>query len=231
MPDAKRETPMVDILLFTKDDEWSHHAGELASLRLGSRLAVFRGSVGDPFPEVPFGDLVWTVSFLSPWIIPPALLNRSRGKINFHPGSADYPGIGCYNFALYENAKMFGPVCHVMDERVDRGPILQERLFPIAPNETVYSLKLRTMTVMLAMFHDALEWITSETQPAPQDRQWQRRPFTRAELNELRRVDAGMNRQEIERRIRATTFPGYPGAFLDLHGHRFAFSDGQAGIS
>src|SRR5687767_10575563 len=43
------------------------------------------------------------ISYLSRWVVPPWLLEQALGAaINFHPGTPEYPGIGCCNFALYE---------------------------------------------------------------------------------------------------------------------------------
>src|SRR5438309_8525630 len=98
-------------LLLSKADDWSRHAAELAEVMLG-RVVWIHGSRTDPFPASAISH-EWSgvLSFVSPWIVPRALLSRARVALNFHPGPVEYPGIGCYNFALYEGATTYGAVC------------------------------------------------------------------------------------------------------------------------
>ena len=51
--------------------------------------------------------------------------------INFHPGTPKYRGIGCTNFALYNQEKFYGSTCHIIDETIDSGKILNVKLFKI----------------------------------------------------------------------------------------------------
>jgi|GEM_PF-472583 len=210
------------VWLFTKLDTWSERAIELTHKILDKAdIHVFQGRVGEQLPELPPGESVTILSFLSPWILSQAVLNRASLALNFHPGSCDYPGIGCYNFALYDNAKNYGAVCHHMKAKVDTGAIVQEALFKVAVDESVYSLKERTMAVMLEMFKDILDCLTQDAPLPVSERQWQRRPFRRTELNALGQITSDMSDEEIHRRVRAMSFPGFPGAFIDLGGYRF----------
>ncbi len=53
----------------------------------------------------------YIISFLSTWIIHQSILNCAQKVAkNFHLGSPDYPGIGCYNFALYEICMRYGVI-------------------------------------------------------------------------------------------------------------------------
>ncbi|MBF0305825.1 MAG: hypothetical protein HQL41_09290 [Alphaproteobacteria bacterium] len=211
------------VLLLAKPDRWSDDAERLARLLFGDRLVVARGRVGDPFPDLGTAPrFAVLLSFLSPWIVPAALLERAGVALNFHPGSRDYPGTGCYNFALYEGAALYGPVCHHMAATVDTGAIVDERLFAVAPAETVETLKFRTMVAMLALFHDIASRLAAG-QPLPEAAgSWSRRPFTRREMNALCRIAPDMPAQEIRRRVRAMTYPGSPGPTVELAGVQFA---------
>lgn len=212
-------------VLFTKTDGWCQSAAGLASAFWGDRVEVFHGRNGDPFPDLgALGEIHGVVSYLSPWIVPKTVLDEVEMAINFHPGSCDYPGIGCYNFALYEGAPEYGAVCHHMAPAVDTGGIIMERLFTVAPGETVEGLKLRTMVVMLDMFHELLPALAAGQAELPRGaREWMRRPFLRRELNELCVLSPEMAPAEVERRIRATVYPGQPGPVLRLWGHDFTY--------
>ena len=46
----------------------------------------------------------------------------------------------------------------------------------------------------------------------------------RRELEELCKVTIDMEEEEIKRRIRATTYPGMPGAYIEVSGYKFSCS-------
>lgn len=208
------------ILLLTKSTVWCRHAADLARSFFGERVVWCPGAVGDPLPRTDeVGPDAILISFLSPWIIPGTVLGRFQLAINFHPGSRHYPGIGSYNFAIYEKAKEFGSICHHMIAKVDAGDIIREDLFPLLGSETVEQLKLRTMTVMLHQFHSVLQELHGKSVPSARI-SWARRAFTRAELNDLARLDAAMSGDEIRLRQRAMAYPGFSGAYLELAGNR-----------
>lgn len=203
------------VFLLSKQDRFSAEAAAIARAALGDRLIVFTGKVGDPYPDlsglVP-GDTL--ISFLSPWIVRPQELERAGTAINFHPASVDYPGIGCYNFALYDGAAQFGAVCHHMLARVDTGRIVEERRFPLRPDDSVETLKLRTMEVMVAMFRDLIGPV-ARGEPLPAAAvHWTRAPYTRRQLEALKVITPDMDEAEVERRVRAVTYPGFSGAVL-----------------
>lgn len=212
------------IVLLSKTNEWSLRAGQIAGAIFGDQLISFSGNVGDPAPAA-LVELQpdWLLSFLSPWIVPAPILERSGNAINFHPASREYPGIGCYNFALYEGAQQYGAVCHHMHAKVDTGDLIAETRFPLFPSDTVETLKLRTLVAMLSLFHDIVGIIASG-QPLPRMQAgWSRKPFTRRQLNELTCVTPEMPTEEVARRIRATSYPGYPGPEVNISGFAFQY--------
>lgn len=214
-----------EVFLLAKQCRFSGQAVDVARILFGDRVRIFTGTVGDPLPdELASGSPELLLSFLSPWIISQALLDKSGTALNFHPGSTDYPGIGCYNFALYEEVPEFGAVCHHMLAKVDTGTVVDERLFPVLPTDTVETLKYRTMVTMLAMFHDLCSLIASGRELPVSPRQWSRRPFTRREMEALKQIDAKMDEAEIKRRLRATVYPGYPGPYVQVGSDRFYVS-------
>lgn len=210
------------ILLLSKDTLWCH-AAERFVRALVPEVVVCAGGRSDPLP----GETVeWTgdyiISFLSPWIVPPDVLARARvAALNFHPAPPEYPGIGCYNFALYDGVDGYGVTCHHMAARVDSGPLVRVARFPVFPGDTVELLKERSMVFLLQLFYEVIATIVAG-QPLPVSAEsWTRRPYTRRELDALCRITPDMPRGEIDRRIRATTFPSAPGPYLEIGDRRF----------
>ena len=183
------------------------------------------GTRTDRFPEeIGWWSGDYLISYLSPWIIPEYLLNRaSIAAINFHPGPPEYPGVGCTNFAIYNRESLFGVTCHHMDPKVDTGKIIAVKRFPLLDADTVLSLTQRCYSYILTLFYDIVAGILKDLPLPSSDESWQRVPYRRSELNALCEIRAGMEGDEIQRRIRATTFPNAPGAFVDIEGHKFYF--------
>lgn len=208
----------VSIILLSKQDQFSRYATDIARSLFGERVTCFSGAVGDPMPHRLLSGCDVLISFLSPWIVPQAVLDRCGTAINFHPGSVDYPGTGCYNFALYDGAAEFGATCHHMLAKVDTGLVVEERRFPVFASDTVETLKLRTMVTMLSMFNDT-GCLIAAGEPLPQAAvHWTRQAFTRREMNALKALDPDMGAEEIQRRIRATVYPGYDGPYFTRGG-------------
>ena len=201
---------------------WCDYAVELARLAFGDDIEVARGEAGEPFPKrLKSRQYRALFSFLSLWVVPDSVLARSEVAINFHSGPREYPGVGCYNFALYENALEYGAVCHHMVREVDAGPIIVERRFHIRDEESVESLKFRTMIELMPIFHEIVTLVASE-KPLPRaDVNWFRPAFTRKQLDELGTVTPDMSDDEIRSRLRAMTYPGYPGLRVQIGGIEF----------
>ena len=180
------------------------------------------GRFGDSRGKVNFwwdGDYI--ISYLSPWIVPPHMLQRARlAAINFHPASPDYPGIGCNNFALYDGATTYGATCHHMAAEVDCGKIIAVKRFAAYATDTVESILSRTHDHQLSLFYDVMDFILTDRGLPTSDETWTRKPYTRSELNELATIRPDMTKEEVERRIRATTFGDWKPT-TSIHGHVF----------
>jgi methionyl-tRNA formyltransferase len=186
---------------------------------------ILLGKSGDHFPE----DAGWwkgdyVISYLSPWIIPEYLLNRAeKASINFHPGTPEYPGIGCTNFAIYNNENTFGITCHHMNPKVDTGQIIAVRRFPLYDSDTVLSLTQRCYSYILTLFYEVMSLILEGKELPVSDESWKRKPYKRKELNELCKITPDMPEEEIRRRVKAVTFPNAPGAYIEMGGMKFNY--------
>ena len=172
-------------------------------------------------------DYDYLISYRSNWIVPEYLLkNANVACINFHPGSPDYPGIGCTNFALYEDAEEYGVTCHHMESKVDVGKIISVKLFPISSTDTVATLTAKTYEIQLVQFLEVMEVIINGEQLPKSGKYWQRRAFTRKELDELRRIEPSMSKDEVARRIRATSYREWQ-PILEMYEFKFELKPEQ----
>jgi methionyl-tRNA formyltransferase len=182
-------------------------AADFIQLHFEDPLIVF-SQRSAPFPEELMewkGDLL--ISYLAQWIIPNRLLaNADLAAINLHPGPPDYPGIGCTNFAVYNEEKEFGITCHHMLSKVDSGSIIAVRRFAILGTDTVYSITQRCYTEILHLFLEVMTGLL-QGKHFPESREtWTRKPYKRKDLDELCELRPGMTEEEVQRRIKATTY-------------------------
>lgn len=209
------------LFLRKKDNDYAQRAENFIREKF-SNITIFSGSRKDKLPAEILnwqGDLM--ISFISSWIYPQALLsNASFATINFHPGSPEYPGTGCTNFAVYEGAKEYGITCHHMKAGVDSGDIIAVKRFLVKGDDTVYGITQHCYKLIEESFYEIMNSIL-QGQPLPvTNEQWKRKPFTRKQLDELCTITPDMSGEEVERRIKATTYKT-PWAFTKIGNHFF----------
>ncbi len=192
-----------------------------------NQILSIRGDIGDSLED----ELHWyqpdyVISFVSPWIIPQSILHSARkAAINFHPGSPDYPGMGCFHFALYENCQKYGVTVHHMKEKIHAGDIVMTSYFDISPFETVETLRLKSMNHMLTCLENTLSLIVADAPLPASDEVWKRKPLTRKQMEELFEINPlKHDKNEIEKRIKASQFPGSKGAFVVVDDYKFYYS-------
>lgn len=172
-----------------------------------SKVSAFHGDWEQPLPPELAdwqGDVI--LSYCSRWIVPQWLLDRANRALNFHPAPPEYPGIGGLNWALYEGDTSFGATCHHMVRKVDAGPIVEVRRFPITPEDNVPTLFDRTHQHLEAMAGSAIKRLGEGWDAPATGDQWSVSTRTRAELDAMMDVPPGASTVEIERRRRAFEF-------------------------
>lgn len=189
----------------------------------GAILTPHFSGWGTPREEVTWWEGDYIISYLGRYIVPKYLLKRaSKAAINFHPGPPEYPGTGCVNFALFHNAQEYGVTCHHMAKKVDSGSIIATKQFPIYQTDTVESLLQRTYAHQISLFYEIMDCILKGEALPVSIEEWIALPSTRSDLNELATIDPYMSDNEINQRIRATTYKEWKPC-IELHGHRFVF--------
>lgn len=204
-----------------KNDANAESAARHVAASFSEATIVF-GARGDTIPDEMTGwSGSYIFSYLSPWIIPEKLIRRTeQAAINWHPGPPEYPGIGCTNFAIYNNERQFGITCHHMLAKVDTGKIVEVRRFPVLECDTVLSVTQKCYALILPSFYHIVDCILSGAAIPESDEHWKRKPYTRKELDALSTISVEMSQEEVERRIRATTYDR-PWAFIELYGRKY----------
>jgi len=220
---------MSILFLGKKGDQYALDAS-LAASELAEDVTVCMTTKDEPFPDEILnwsGD--WIISYLCQRVVPASLLEKARsGAINFHPGPPQYPGIGCTNFAIYNEEKEFGVTCHHMLPQVDSGKVVAVHRFPLLQEDSVLSLTKRCYSAIAQLYSEILLDIV-QGRPLPQSGEtWTRQPYTLKDFFELCRLTLDMDVEEQRRRIRATQFPGGHGPYFDINGRRFVLEGSKA---
>lgn len=194
--------------------------------------SVISGGRGEALPEI---ARKWTgayiLCFRSLFILPKSVLqNASVAAINFHPAPPEYPGSGCINFALYDNAKEYGVTAHVMNTKVDNGTILRCERFPIEVSDTLDSLLKRTHQALLDLFVSFVQRLAQDNEAFLRECEadstsetWRGEARTMKELEALQTLSCDITQTELERIVRATYTDAFPPK-LFLHGYKFSLS-------
>jgi len=203
-------------------DEYCEKASKLLQRHFEDTKVILL-SRGEQLPaNLERNNFDYIISYLSHLIIPEKLLKKAKkAAINFHPGTPDYPGIGCTNFALYNEETEYGVTCHHMQAKVDTGNIITVKRFPVCKEDSVFTLTQRCYKEIFILFKEILDCVKNDRDFPESNELWSRRPYTRAELNELGWIIDDMDDIEVKRRVRAMDYPGAPGAFIERAGIRF----------
>ncbi len=189
---------------------------------LSFRCAVTAEELAAIEPEVLHDArlLAFTTSVIVPESILAAL---GHGAYNFHPGPPQYPGWAPAHFALYDGARTFGAVAHVMAARVDSGPIVGVESFIIPDKISVRGLEQIAYVRLAHLFWRMSRDLACDPSPlAELPIAWCGIKSTRQMYREMCELPAGINAGELARRIRAfhDDFRGIP-LTVSVHGIRF----------
>jgi len=216
----------MKICFLTKKDKLGVSEAISFIEKITKNIDIIEGGSANPFPLRYMNenyDLL--ISYISTWIVPREVLNKTKKwNINFHPGPPEYPGVGCFNFAIYDSAKQFGATAHLMKPEVDTGKIIGIKRFAMEHEETVESLSIKTYSAQLILFKEILKFIEVNNSLPASDEKWLRKPYKRNELEKLSTIDSNMTKAEIDKRIRSTYYPDKPAPFTEIEGYRFEYN-------
>ena len=190
---------MREIALILKENK-KHNSKVIKYLKSKKiKLDIFMGKNGDKLPlKLRKKKYDFIISYLSPWIIKKNILNKTRFyNINFHPGPPNYPGIGCYNFAIYNQEKYYGVTAHLMNAKVDTGKILGVKKFKISKDITLAKLINLSYLKMYDLFREIVNKALSNKFFPKNNISWKRKPYKRSDLENLCLIKKNFNNKEI----------------------------------
>ncbi len=163
-------------------------------------------------------------------VVAGSILDRLQGAAyNFHAASPEYPGRDPHHFAVYEGATRYGATAHVMNRKVDAGPILGVEWFDVPPGVTPNGLLALANDAALRLFRRLAPRMAAGDEPLPEiDVAWGPRKTTRADFLRLCRLPPYLDRDEFERRARACAAEGHGNLVVEMYGRCFRLNEATA---
>ncbi|HZF41558.1 MAG TPA: phosphoribosylglycinamide formyltransferase [Blastocatellia bacterium] len=108
--------------------------------------------------EVDLVCLAGYMRLLSPWFT-----REFEGRIlNIHPSLLPaFPGLNAPRQAIEYGVKFSGCTVHLVDEKLDHGPIIKQATVPVRPGDTEETLSARILTEELRIYAEAVALILS----------------------------------------------------------------------
>ena len=107
-------------------------------------------------------DLICLAGYMR--LLSPCFVEAFREKIlNIHPSLLpDFPGLDAQRQALDHGAKVSGCTVHFVDETLDGGPIIAQRMVPVVEGDTVDTLSARILEEEHQLYPEAVALVLSK---------------------------------------------------------------------
>jgi hypothetical protein len=171
------------------------------------------------------------LSIFSAEIVPVAKLKKfGFGCYNLHPGSNLYPGWRAWSFAIMNNSDHFGLTLHEMSERVDEGSIIHMQKIPRDSKSTEQDFFSNVGKYVFEFFHSFPDFFLDHEKLIASDLNWIGGKFRKKDVQDIIKVDQGININLLITVIRAFGF-GYLGEkpFLFKHNKKYILGPSYAG--
>ena len=186
---------------------------------------------GEKFNFKKIKNIDYIFCFRSLYILKKELLEKvNKFSVNFHPGTTRYRGIGCLNFALYENSKNYGSTAHIINQKIDNGKILDVKTFKINKNDNVEKLLKKTHKAMFNQAKKIIKKISHNDDyinlllKKKNHHIWSKKIYKRKTLNKMRIINKNISTKELERRIRAFSFKNFK-LLIKINNRIFSLND------
>ena len=153
-----------------------------------------------------------------------------KAAINFHPGLPEYRGIGCINFALYENSKTYGCMAHLINDKIDNGKIIELRKFNIKKKDNLTKVLKKTHKTMFKLAIFVIKEINKnsnylENQLSKyKNTKWSNKLYKTEDLNNLYKINPNSTKKNFLLQIRATGSSKFK-PYIELFDKKFFLDD------
>ena len=167
----------------------------------------------------------YLISFLNSKYINKSVRKKIKiNSFNFHPGPPEYPGFGCYNFALLDKTNYYGSTVHIINDKFDNGKILNVNKFKVSYKKLNLE-KLIDMThrnIIKQARHFINDILNKELKINGKFK-WKKKAFTKKEFEIAREIKLNDSKTNILKKIKAFSYKNYENVYVNLKGFKFEF--------
>lgn len=153
------------------------------------------------------GDYIF--SFRSKFILKKNILKKAKKmSINFHPGPPEYRGIGCANFAILNDEKVFGVTAHIINNKIDNGKILKVIYFKFNKSWNLKLLLKKTHQSLLELAIEIIDKIFKK-KIFKSNYRWSKKLYNLKQLNELYNLNKSLKKYNLDKILKATLIDNF----------------------
>ena len=192
------------------------------------KLVIHKVFYDDIKSLTPFKIVDYIFCFRSKKILSKAILKKANfASINFHPGTPKYRGVGCVNYALYNNETIYGTTAHLINEKIDSGKILDVQIFKINKDQDIETVLNKTYKLMLFQAKKIITQLIKKPSSVNNFQTkytWSKIIKKRKDLEKFYEINIKSNKKEFLKKIRATKTKNFK-PFIKLFGLKFILKD------
>ncbi len=170
------------------------------------------------------GDYI--LSFRSLLILSERILSKAKiAAINFHPGPPKYRGVGCLNYAIFNNEKFYGVTAHLMTKEVDYGEILKVQTFKINKIHNLDNILDITHRKLFLLTKYIIERIIKNKLDINKliklnNYSWSKKIKFKSDLENFYRINKNITKKKLQNKLRATITKKFK-PYIVIHNKKF----------
>ena len=159
-----------------------------------------------------FDNVDLLISFRSYYIFKKKHLDKIKLlSINFHPGPPKYRGFGCANYAIYNKDNYYGVTAHLINEKIDKGKILDVKKFKIDKDINLNKLLNLAHSKQISQLKFVINKIikinfeySKILKEFRNDHKWSLKLGKKKDLDKFYEIKSNLNSKEFNLKVRAT---------------------------
>ena len=165
----------------------------------------------------------YLISFLNSVYINKNVRKKIKiNSFNFHPGPPEYPGFGCYNFALLDKTNFYGTTVHIIDDKFDNGEIVNVNKFKVLYKELSLEKLIKiTHKKILEQAKDFIKDILNKQLKTKSNFRWKKKAYTKKQFEIARKIKLNDSKRNILRKIKAFSYKDYESIYVNFKRFKF----------
>ncbi len=165
----------------------------------------------------------YLISFLNSVYIDKSVRKKIKiNSFNFHPGPPEYPGFGCYNFALLDKVNYYGSTIHIINDEFDNGKIINVKRFKISYKKiNLEKLINKTHENIIKQAKDFIKIILNKKLKIKSNFKWKKKAYTKKEFEIAREIKLNDSKENVLNKIKAFSYKDYESIYINFKGIKF----------